>query len=390
MKYKKISYEIIKSLRIFTKKKKFLHVPSINKNDFDSVKKCLKTSYVSSVSNFTDIFERKLKKLTKSKFSIATINGTSAIQIAIKACGIKKNEEILIPNLNYVGSSNAAIYCGAVPHFVDVESNSLGIDTVKLEIYLKKICKIKNKLTINKLTQRKITAIMPTHVFGNSSEISKILKIAKKFNLKVIEDASECVGSYYNNKHLGTFGDVGVLSFNGNKIITTGGGGAILTNTKKIFKKAFSLSTICRKKNLGWRYDYDDVGYNYRLPGINSALGISQLESLNSFLKTKRLIFLKYKEIFKNNEYFKLLDKPKNTKSNHWLNTIYLNNSSLILRDQIVNELNKKNIGVRPVWKLMHKIVYLSKYPRMNIDNSLRLEKSLINLPSSASLFKNK
>ena len=388
MKYKEISNEIIKSVKTFTKKKKIsLHVPHFKKEDFKSVNRCLKTSYVSTVSKFTNIFEKKIIKLTKSKFSVATINGTSAIQIAIKSCGIKKNEEILIPNLNYVGSSNAAIYCNAIPHFVDVENETLGIDTNKLERYLKKTCSIKKNVTINKISKRSIKAIMPTHVFGNSAKIKEIILLAKKFNLKVIEDASECVGSYYKNKHLGTFGDVGVLSFNGNKIITTGGGGAIITNNKKIYKKALSLSTISRKKNSGWSYDYDDVGYNYRLPGINSSLGISQLKNLPNLLKVKRKIFLQYKKIFKNNIHFKLMSELKNSKSNHWLNTIYIFHSNIKLRDQIIKETNKKGIGVRPVWKLMHKIKYLSKFPRMNIKNSLELEKALINLPSSSNLY---
>ena len=388
MKYKEISNEIIKSVKTFTKKKKIsLHVPHFKKEDFKSVNRCLKTSYVSTVSKFTNIFEKKIIKLTKSKFSVATINGTSAIQIAIKSCGIKKNEEILIPNLNYVGSSNAAIYCNAIPHFVDVENETLGIDTNKLERYLKKTCSIKKNVTINKISKRSIKAIMPTHVFGNSAKIKEIILLAKKFNLKVIEDASECVGSYYKNKHLGTFGDVGVLSFNGNKIITTGGGGAIITNNKKIYKKALSLSTISRKKSSGWSYDYDDVGYNYRLPGINSSLGISQLKNLPNLLKVKRKIFLQYKKIFKNNIHFKLMSELKNSKSNHWLNTIYIFHSNIKLRDQIIKETNKKGIGVRPVWKLMHKIKYLSKFPRMNIKNSLELEKALINLPSSSNLY---
>ncbi len=389
MKYKKISNEIIKSVKFFSKKKNIpLHEPNFKKEDFNSMNRCLKSSFVSTVSKFTNVFEEKLKKLTNSKYSIATINGTSAIQIAILSCGIKKNEEILIPNLNYIGSTNAAIYCNAIPHFVDVESETLGIDTVKLENYLKKICKIKKNNTINKISKRNIKAIIPTHVFGNPGNIEELIKLAKKFNLKIIEDASECVGSYYKDKHLGTFGDVGALSFNGNKIITTGGGGAIITNNKQIYQKAFSLSTISRKKNTGWRYDYDDVGYNYRLPGINSSLGISQLKNLSNSLKIKRKIFLKYKKIFKNSIYFKLLIEPKNVKSNHWLNTIYIFNSNLKLRDKIIKETNKKGIGIRPVWKLMHKIKHLSSYPRMNIQNSEKLEKSLINLPSSPNLYK--
>ena len=350
------------------------------------VKKCIQSSYISSVSHFTNKFENKIKYLTKSKYSIAVINGTSALQIAIKACGVKENQEVLIPNLNYIGSSNATIYCGAIPHFVDVESNSFGIDTVKLEKYLNKICYIKKNTSINKYTKRVIKAVIPTHIFGNSAKIDNILKIAKKFHLKVIEDASECVGSYYKGKHLGTFGDAGVLSFNGNKIITTGGGGAIITNNKKIYNESLNLSTINRKKNSGWSYDYNDIGYNYRLPGINASLGISQLKKLSKLILKKRKINIKYKILFSKSKFFKLVNEPKNNKSNHWLNTLFIFNSNLRLRDKIIFEINKKGIGVRPVWKLMHKIKHLSKFPKMSLNNSVLLEKSLINLPSSSNL----
>tara|TARA_B100000767_G_C19713905_1_gene514035 strand:+ start:226 stop:1401 length:1176 start_codon:yes stop_codon:yes gene_type:complete len=391
MKHKKVANQIIKGVKFFSKKKYIsLHEPSFEKNDFISISQCLRSTFVSTVSKFTNTFENKIKKLLKSKYCIATINGTSALQIAIKSCGVKMNEEILIPNLNYIGSTNATIYCNAIPHFVDIESETFGIDPIKLKNYLEKICiKIKNK-TVNKNSKRVIKAIIPTHVFGNSAKIKEIIKVAKKFNLIVIEDASECVGSYYEKKHLGTFGDVGILSFNGNKIITTGGGGAIITNNKNIYKKAFSLSTISRKKSSAWSYDYDDVGYNYRLPGINSSLGISQLKSLSSRLKIKRKIFLEYKKIFRNNIYLKFISEPRNTKSNHWLNTIFVNNSNLKFRDKIIKEVNKKGIGARPVWKLMHKIKHLSKYPRMNIKNSEIFEKSLINLPSSPNLYEKK
>ncbi len=330
--------------------------------------------------------KKKIKSLTKSKYSIAVINGTCALQIAIKACGVQKEDEILIPNLNYIGSSNATIYCGAIPHFVDVESNSLGIDATKLEKYLSKICLIKKNSSINKYTKRVIKAVIPTHIFGNSAQIDTILKIAKKFHLKVIEDASECVGSYYKGKHLGTFGDAGVLSFNGNKIISTGGGGAIITNNKKIYKQSLKLSTINRKENSSWRYDYNDLGYNYRLPGINSSLGISQIKKLPDLILKKRKINRKYKNSFSNSKYFKLVDEPKNNKSNHWLNTLFIFNSNLKLRDKIIIEINKMGVGVRPVWKLMHKIRHLSNFPKMNLNNSILLEKSLINLPSSSNL----
>ncbi len=385
---KKIANEIFKNIKkISTSKKLILHSPFIKKDDLESVKKCLKSSYISTVSNYTNLFEKKLKNFTKSNYVISTINGTSALQVAINTCGIKKNEEVLIPNLNYIASSNATLYCNAIPHFVDVEKKTLGIDIDKLKIYLKKISVKKKGKLYNIKTKRIISAIIPTHIFGNPCQIDKLIKLSKFYNLKIIEDASEALGTFYKRKHLGTFGDIGVLSFNGNKIISTGGGGALLIKNKKNFKKALSLTKISRKNNNSWNYDYDDIGYNYRLPGLNASLGISQIKKINKILNLKKLINTKYKKVFSENKYFELLSEIEQTKSNHWLNTIFLFNSNLKLRDNVVNELNKRNIGARPVWKLMHKIKHLSKFPKDNLNNSIILEKGLINLPSSPDIY---
>ncbi len=382
--YKKIANNISNCIKkISTSKKLVLHSPFLKKDDVENVSKCLKSSYISTVSNYTNLFEKKIKHFTQSNYVIATINGTCALQVALNACGVKKNEEVLIPNLNYIASSNATLYCGAIPHFIDIEKKTLGIDIDKLNNYLKKISIKKNGKLLNKKTKKIISAIIPTHIFGNPCQIDKLIKLSKFYNLKIIEDASEALGTFYNNKHLGTFGDVGILSFNGNKIITTGGGGALLIKNKKIFEKASSLTRISRKNNKSWNYDYEDLGYNYRLPGINASLGISQMQKIKKILSLKKKINNKYKKVFKENKYLKLLCEIENTKSNYWLNTIFIFNSNLKLRDKIVNELNNKNIGVRPVWKLMHKIKHLSKFPKDDLTNSITLEKGLINLPSS-------
>lgn len=388
MRYKTISLNIVKAINNLKNKKYTpLHEPNLDNNDIKAVSECLKSTFVSSISKFTETFEKKIKHLTKANYSIAVINGTAALQIAIKTLRIKKDDEILIPNLNYIASSNAAIYCGSIPHYVDVDIENFGIDTNKLRKYLSKICIIKKNYSINRKTKRVIKAIIPTHVFGNSSNIKEIVKIAKKYRLKVIEDASECVGSYFDKKHLGTFGDIGVLSFNGNKTITTGGGGALLINNKKNYYRALDLSTISRKINSGWSYDYSEVGYNYRLPGINSSLGISQIKKLPLILKKKRKIFLRYKKFFEGDNEIKLVSEPSKTQSNHWLNTIYIKNSNFNLRDKILETVNKTGIAIRPVWKLMHKINHLSNYPKMDIKNSIHLEKSLLNIPSSPNLY---
>jgi len=387
--YKYYANEIVKSLRNLHKKKKYiLHEPTLDKNDTLQLKKCISSTYVSTVSKQVSDFENNLSKYTNSKYVVAMINGTAAIEIAIKSIGVKQNQEILIPNTNYIASANSALREGAIPHFVDTNLNNLGIDIKKLTLYLKKISYIKNGHLINKKTKRVISAIIPTHVFGNACDIEEIVKLAKKFKLKVIEDSSEALGSFYKKKHLGTFGQAGVISFNGNKIITTGAGGALLTNDKKIFDKALHLSKIARKQNFFWEYDYNQLGYNYRMSGINASFGISQLKKIKKLLLKKKKLNNYYNKSLSSLKNVDLLKETKNSKWNYWLNNIFIHNINIKTRNKIIVELNKKKIFVRPLWKLMHKIEYLKKYPKMNMKNSLTTEKNIISLPSSPSLIK--
>ena len=289
---KEISSDIIKVIRKFTKKKNVpLHEPTIRNLDLSQVKKNLLSTQVSTSSSDTIKFENSISKFTNSRYSVAIINGTSSLQLAIKVLDIKDNDEVFIPSLNYVASSNATLYCGAIPHYIDIELENFGVDVKKLEKYILKNCIYKKKKLINKKTKRPITAIIPTHIFGTACNIDQILKISKKYNLKVIEDAAEGFGSFYKKKHLGTFGHVGVLSFNGNKIITTGGGGAILTQNKKYYTKALKLAKIAKKEKNFWDYDYSELGYNFRLPGINASLVLYQKKNINYLLKKKKKNF---------------------------------------------------------------------------------------------------
>jgi|TARA_B110000967_G_C18852301_1_gene545291 perosamine synthetase len=372
--------------KISSKKKLHLHQPLILKNDFLKLKKCLYSTNVSSASSYTLDFEDRLSKFTKSKYAIALINGTAALEIAIRTLNIKKDDEIFIPSLNYVASSNATLYCGAIPHFVDIELENFGVDVKKLEKYIIKYCIIKNNNLVNKSTKRIIRAIIPTHIFGVSCNIDELLILSKKYKLKIIEDAAEALGSTYQKKHLGTFGDIGVLSFNGNKIITTGGGGSLLTQNKTYYTKALRLVTIAKKTKNYWKYDYHEMGFNYRLPGLNSALGISQLKKIKKILLKKSRNQKKLNFLFSNNKYLKFVEQKNSKTSNYWLNNLYIFKSNLTLRDKIIEEMIKNEIFVRPVWKLMSKIKYLSQYPRMNLDNSIAVEKSLISIPSSPNL----
>ena len=362
-----------------------LHEPNISNLEKKFVKKCLDLNFISSKGMFVQQFEKKLKDITKSKNVIAVISGTAALHLALRAINLKRNEEVLIPALNYIASANSVIYCGGIPHFVDIEEESLGIDIEKLKIYLSKICSFKNGKTINKKTKRRIKAIIPMHVFGHPSKIKEIIKIAKDYKLDLIEDAAEALGSLYNDKHVGTFGKIGILSFNGNKTVSTGAGGAVLAQNNKIANRIKHLASICKIPHR-WKYDYDEAGYNYNLPNLNAALGCAQLKRLKNFLKQKRALFMEYKKAFKNIKEVSILSEPKNCTSNYWLQTLILKFPNMQLRNDILDYSTKKKILTRPAWELMHCINYLKKFPRMNLENSEEMIKKIINLPSSSQL----
>ena len=264
-----------------------LHEPLIDNSDLSSVTNNINSGFVSSIGNDIKKFENLLCKLTKAKHAVALVNGTSALHISLLALGIKKNEEVLVPSLTFVGTANAISYVGAIPHFVDSEPTFLGVNFDKLDRYLKKNTDVINGVCINKITNRKITGIIPVHIFGMIGNMEKLIEIAKKYKLIVIEDAAEALGSFKNNKHGGLFGNCGCLSFNGNKIVTTGGGGAVITNNEALANKIRHLSTTSKVKK-GYKFFHDGIGFNYRMPAINAALGISQLKKLDALIKLKR------------------------------------------------------------------------------------------------------
>jgi len=382
-----LSNAIIKSIiKVVGKGKHHLHEPLFYGNEIKYLKKTIVTNLVSSVGPFVKKFEDQIRKFTKSKYVISVVNGTEALHLSLVACGVKNNDEILVPTITFAGTANAIVYSGAIPHFVDSEFETLGIDPLKLEKYLEKITIKKGKFYFNKKTKRKIKAIMPVHVFGNICQINRILKIAKKYNLVVIEDAAEALGSFYKNKHAGTFGLVGCFSFNGNKIMTTGGGGAIITNNKLLAKKIKHLSTTA-KINHRWEYIHDEVGYNFRMPNLNAALGSAQIENLNKFLRSKKKLFLRYDKEFLKVNNVRLIKNPELSKSNNWLNTIFIKNSSIKKRNKVLSLAQKNRIFLRPVWKPLHTLKHLNKMPMMNLDSAIKIYESCINLPSSASYF---
>jgi perosamine synthetase len=286
----KLFHKVI--LKVIKKKKAELHEPFFDNMEIKLLKKSIKNKFISSKGIFIDQFEKKIKKITKSKYVTLTSSGTAALHLALLSMGVKSNHEVLMPTLNYIASANTTLYCGAIPHFIDSDESNLGIDPKKLEKYLNKICLVKNNLCINKNSGNIIKVLICFHPFGYPAEIEKIKKICKKFKIKLIEDSAESIGSFFKGKHLGTFGDIGIISFNGNKTITTGSGGAVITKNKSL-NKFCKISSFIAKKPHPYEFDYYRLGYNYRMANLNAAVGVAQIDKLNSLIKKKE------KSIFK-------------------------------------------------------------------------------------------
>lgn len=374
--------EFLKSLRKIYKdknRKYDLHHPIFSNFDKKMLNYCIDSTYVSSVGNLVNKFEKKLSKFTKSKYVVCTINGTSALHIALKLIGLKNNEEVLVPSFNFIASINAILYSGGIPHFVDSDFN-LGIDQIKLQKYLKKNTKIKNNRCFNLKTHRYISACIPTYSYGYGFDISNLIKICKKYKIKVIEDSSEALGTKIKNKHAGTFGTVGVLSFNGNKIITTGGGGAILTSNKHLADKARHLITTA-KKNLKFSKVHDQVGYNYRMPNLNAALGLSQIQNLNEILKQKKELNKNLNNYLKKHEnHIEVFKDNPNCDSNYWMQILKIKSLN---PNKLLKKLNDAKINSQRVWCLVNNFKYLKKYPKMNLETAQIISKKLILLPSN-------
>tara|TARA_B100001063_G_scaffold239717_1_gene263658 strand:- start:2732 stop:3904 length:1173 start_codon:yes stop_codon:yes gene_type:complete len=387
----KISIKLIYSLikKSIGNGSHYLHEPSFSNKEIEYVKQTIKNNFVSSAGIHVDRFEKKIKKFTKSKYAVAVVNGTQALFISMAALGIKKKQEVLVPAFTFVGTVNAISYTGAEPHFIDSNIKDLGIDCKKLEIYLNKISKIRKNKCINKKTGRIISAIVPVHIFGHSCDIKNIKRIAKKFKLKIIEDAAEAVGSFYEKKHLGTFGDVGCLSFNGNKIITTGGGGAIITDKKEIAIKIKHLANTA-KVNHRWEYIHDDVGFNFRMPSINASLGLAQIAKMRVFLKAKRKLFNKYSKNFDNLSGAYIFSEGKNMRSNYWLQSLIFEKKYKYLKNNLLNYCHKRKLFLRPTWKLISTLKPYMKKQKMDLTGAKDIADRVINLPSSQSLLLNK
>jgi aminotransferase in exopolysaccharide biosynthesis len=289
--------------KIYGNKKEIpLHEPKFIGNEKKYLKDCIDTTFVSSIGKYVDKFEKKIAKYTGAKYAVATTNGTSALHVSLILAGVEQDDEVITQPLNFIASCNAISYCNAKPIFIDVDRDTMGLSPDALNLFLKNNTLIKNKKCINKRTKKIIKACVPMHSYGHPCRIKEIKKILKKYYIFLIEDAAESLGSFYNNKHTGTFGELGVISFNGNKIITAGGGGCIITNNKVLAKKAKHITTTAKVTHK-WDFNHDSVGYNYRMPNLNAALLVAQLENLNSFIKNKRILAKKYEVFFKKTNY---------------------------------------------------------------------------------------
>ena len=356
-----------------------LHEPKFIGNEKKYLNQCIDTTFVSSVGKFVDRFEKKIAKYTGAKYAIATTNGTSALHTSLILAGVGQNDEVITQSLNFVATCNTISYCKAKPIFLDVDRDTMGLSPKALKSFLQKNTIIKNKKCINKKSKKTIKACIPMHSYGHPCRIDEIKKILKRYHIFLIEDAAESLGSFYKNKHMGTFGELGVISFNGNKIITAGGGGCIITNNKILAKKAKHLTTTAKTAHK-WDFNHDMIGYNYRMPNLNAALLVGQLENLKFFISRKRKLAKKYELFFKNTDY-KFFKEPKNCKSNYWLNSIIL--KDITERNNFLKKCNSNGAMTRPIWILMNRLPMFRNSQSDDLKNSKWLFERVVNIPSS-------
>jgi len=356
-----------------------LHSPVFIGNEKKYLNECIDSTFVSSVGKFVDRFEEMIREITGAKYAVATVNGTAALHIAMHVLGIKKGDEVITQPLTFIATCNAISYTGASPVFVDVDRDTMGMSPDSLELFLNQNCELKNGVCINKKTQNSIKACVPMHTFGFPCRIKEIITICNKWNIAVIEDAAESLGSFIAEKHTGTFGRLGVFSFNGNKIVTAGGGGCVVTNDKHLGQRLKHITTTAKEPHR-WNYRHNEIGFNYRMPNINAALICAQLEMLPSFLKSKRALATDYQTFFKNSDIKIKLETP-GTIANYWLNTIELNDKEQ--RDKFLEYTNAKGIMTRPIWELMNRLPMFKDCQTGDLTNAEWLADRVVNIPSS-------
>jgi len=357
-----------------------LHEPRFIGNEKKYLNDCIDSTFVSSVGKYVDMFEEQFAKKVGTKYAIATVNGTSALHIALILSDVTKDDEVITQPLTFVATCNAISYIGAKPIFVDVDLDTMGLSPSSLLDFLKSNCEIKNNKCINKTTNKVIKACVPMHTFGHPCKIDEIKTICEKYHISLVEDSAESLGSYYKGKHTGTFAKLGAFSFNGNKIITSGGGGVIVTDDEGLAKRAKHLTTTAKVPHK-WDYTHNEIGYNYRMPNLNASLLVAQLEQLDRFVKIKRDLAIKYQEFLTNFNDIEFIKEPTDAKSNYWLQAIILKDKKT--RDDFLDFTNKNGVMSRPIWKLMNELDMFKDTQCGDLKNSKFLEQRVVNISSS-------
>ena len=359
-----------------------LHEPRFIGNEKKYLNDCIDSTFVSSVGKYVDRFEKEFASFVGAKYAIATVNGTAALHISLILANVKKDDEVITQPLTFIATCNAISYIGAKPVFVDVDLDTMGLSPESLNFFLEANCEIINNQCINKTTKKIIKACVPMHTFGHPCKIEEIKEICDIWNISLVEDAAESLGSFYKDKHTGTFGKVSAFSFNGNKIITSGGGGVIVTDDEQIAKRAKHITTTAKIPH-PYEYVHDEIAYNYRLPNINAALLVAQMENLEKFLESKRELASTYEKFFKTSN-IDFIKEPKDSKSNYWLQAILLND--LKQRDEFLEFTNKNGVMTRPIWRLMNELEMYKDCQKDELKNAKYLEQRVVNIPSSVIL----
>ncbi|MDG1974830.1 MAG: LegC family aminotransferase [Flavobacteriaceae bacterium] len=356
-----------------------LHIPNFNGNEKKYLENCIDSTYVSSVGPFVDKFELLMSKITQSKKTTAVVNGTAGLQVALRLVGVEEDTEVITQALTFVATANAIAYNNAYPVFLDVDIDTMGLSPKAVRSFLEEFGELREKVCYNKKTGRKIAACLPMHTFGFPVHLDELIKVCKEWGIPLVEDAAESLGSEYKGKSTGSFGDVGVFSFNGNKITTSGGGGAIVTNNFKLGERAKFLTTTAKEPH-SYEYVHNELGYNYRMPNVNAALACAQLEQLSGFLESKRNLAKEYQAFFKEKG-INFRTETSNTKANYWLMCIELENKKE--RDLFLKVTNKALVMTRPIWQLMNRLPMYKDCQKDEQVNALFLEERIVNIPSS-------
>jgi len=357
----------------------YLHNPYLIGNEKKYLNECIDSTFVSSVGRFVTLFEEKIANYTGAKKAVVCVNGTSALHMAMMLVGVERNDEVITQALTFIATCNAISYIGAHPVFIDVDRDTMGLSPVAVEKWLSHNAEMRAGICFNKTTGRRIKACVPMHTFGHPVHLDELVAVCEKYNIELVEDAAESLGSFYKGKHTGTFGKVGAISFNGNKTITTGGGGALLFNDEKLAKQAKHLTTQAKVSHK-WEFIHDAIGYNYRMPNVNAAIGCAQIEKIEHILSNKRETSTSYLNFFEGQKDIEFFKEPKDCQSNYWLNVILLKDKNA--QQEFLQFSNDHGVMTRPVWQLMNKLPMFSDCQTDELENTKWFEDRVVNIPS--------